>query len=207
MTSDIKPRRKKVAAQRARPAEETEQAGRPTGPVGRKRKLAGAKPTADSPDQQSTATSQPSGLEELQASLAQLVDVNIRLQAEVQNVSRRAALDVEKAHKFGLVSFVTALLETVDNLEKALASFDPSAHNTAVYEGIKLTHQSLVKTLKKFSITAIDPVGEPFNPEFHEALGKVKSKKYTANTVVTVVQKGYMLNERLLRAAKILIAE
>ena len=146
-------------------------------------------------------------VEELQMSLAQLADMNVRLQAELQNTQRRAALDMEKVRKFALVPFATALLETVDNLEKALASFEGQAGKDSLYDGVKLTYQSLIETLKKFNIIAIDPVGEPFNPEFHEALGRVKTGEHKPNTVVTVVEKGYLLNDRLLRAAKAFIAD
>ena len=155
-----------------------------------------------------TKTKETKELKLLKARVKELTDANLRMQAEVQNITRRALLDVEKAHRFGLVPFVTALLETVDNLEKALASFDKKEQaNDSVYQGIQLTHQSLLNTLKQFNVTLVDPQAEPFDPALHEALGRVKSQEHKPNHVVVVVQKGYMLNERLLRPAKVQIAE
>ena len=143
----------------------------------------------------------------LEARLKELTNVNLRLQAEVQNVTRRALMDVEKAHRFGLVPFVTELLETVDNLEKALASFaEKKRKDNSVYRGVQLTHQSLLNTLRKFNLVIIDPRGETFDPTLHEALGRIESEEHAPNQVVVVMQKGYMLNGRLLRPAKVQIA-
>jgi len=141
----------------------------------------------------------------LKEQLGQLTDTNLRLQAEIQNITRRASLELEKAHKFGLESFAKELIETVDNLEKSLSAI--TNKDDPIYQGIDLTYQSLIATLAKFSVNQIDPQGKIFDPNFHEAIGRVQSPQYETNRVVAVVEKGYMLYDRLLRPAKVQIAE
>lgn len=170
--------------------------------AGKKKKSAKKASSAKSSFSQ---TAQAAEMAALTEEVERLTDGNLRLQAEVQNVTRRAALDLEKARKFGLESFAKALIETVDNLEKSLAAVTDK--EDSIYQGVELTYRSLMTTLEQFGITKIDPQGEPFDPNFHEALGKVKAPQYESNRVVAVVQKGYMLYGRLLRPAKVQIAE
>lgn len=141
----------------------------------------------------------------LKEQLAQLTDNNVRLQAEVQNITRRAALELEKVHRFGLEDFAKELIETVDNLEKSLSAI--ASKDEPIYQGVELTYQALIKTLERFGVSQIDPQGEVFDPNFHEAIGKIRSKQHQANRVVAVIEKGYMLHNRLLRPAKVQIAE
>ena len=116
----------------------------------------------------------------------------LRAHAETQNARRRAEQDVEKARKFALEKFVGELLPVADNLERAIASGNSEDEGQKVVsEGVALTHQSLLATLKKFKVEAIDPHGEPFDPQLHQAMSIVPNPDAEPNTVLTVFQKGY----------------
>lgn len=149
--------------------------------------------------------------EQLAAAQAQandFKDQNLRLQAEIQNVRRRAERDIESAHKFGLEKFSTELLPIVDNLERALESIDPNDETLkTVSEGIELTLKQFISVLQKFDIEAIDPLGEPFDPQYHEAMAMVESPDAEPNSIIDVMQKGFTLNKRLIRAAMVVVAK
>ena len=135
-------------------------------------------------------------------------DSVIRAKAEVDNVRRRAAQDVEKARKFALEKFASEMLTTVDNLERALQSIDKDDEsNKAIIEGIELTYQGLLASLEKFAIKAIDPQDQPFNPELHQAMSMQEVEGVAANTVIAVMQKGYELNGRLIRPAMVMVSK
>lgn len=134
-------------------------------------------------------------------------DAALRAAAESENVRRRAALDVEKARNFALEKFASELLPVVDNLERALQAIDQDDDNTkSVVEGIEMTHKSFLSTLEKFGVEAVNPQDQPFNPEHHEAMGMQESADVPANTVIAVMQKGYLLNGRLLRPAMVMVS-
>ncbi|MFD1215658.1 nucleotide exchange factor GrpE [Microbulbifer celer] len=144
----------------------------------------------------------------LHEQLAQHKDMVLRAQAEVQNARRRAQQDVEKAHKFGVEKLLKDLLPVVDNLERALSTIDTEheAHK-AVVEGIELTHKSFIDTLVKYSVEVINPAGEPFDPELHQAMTQVPNGDVEPNTVLDVFQKGYRLNGRLIRPAMVVVSK
>ena len=147
-------------------------------------------------------------VEELQEQLKQAAEDVLRAKAQEQNSLRRAALDVEKAHKFGLESFVKELLPVVDNLERALVSADEIQNESEAFvEGVELTLKSLLAALEKFQVKAIDPAGEPFNPEQHQAMASVENAEVEINTVIEVFQKGYELNGRLIRPAMVVVSK
>lgn len=129
----------------------------------------------------------------------------LRVQAEMENVRRRAARDVDNASKYALEKFARELLVIVDNLERALAQSTEGSQT--LREGIELTFQSLVSTLERFGVVAINPQGEPFNPEQHEAMSIIEHPDAAPNSVVTVLQKGFLLNGRLLRPAMVIVAK
>lgn len=131
----------------------------------------------------------------------------LRVQADMQNVRRRAELDVEKAHKFGLEKMATQLLNVVDNLERALAAAGDDEATKALRDGVKLTLDEFSNTLEKFNILVINPEGEPFNPEHHQAISMVENKEVEPNSVIAVMQKGYSLNGRLLRPAMVMVSK
>ena len=144
----------------------------------------------------------------VQATVADQKDSVIRAKAEVDNIRRRSAQDVEKARKFALEKFVGELLPTVDNLERAIASFDQEDEaQKAVLEGVELTLQSFMNTLDKFDVKAVDPQDQPFNPELHQAMSMQEVEGVEPNTVIAVMQKGYELNGRLVRPAMVMVSK
>jgi len=135
-------------------------------------------------------------------------DAVLRAQADAQNVTRRAAQDVEKARKFALERFCGELLPVVDNLERALeTTIGDDDIVKPIAEGVQLTLKSFQDALKKFQIEAVDPVGEPFDPQLHQAMSLVENKDVEPNTVIAVMQKGYTLNGRLVRPAMVMVSK
>ncbi|MDK8463107.1 nucleotide exchange factor GrpE [Marinobacter sp. SS13-12] len=156
-------------------------------------------------------TSPESEVDALKAQAQEFQEQMLRSQAEMQNVRRRAEIDVEKAHKFALEKFVKELLPVADSLEKAVESTE--GHQEAgeqvasIREGVEMTLNLFMNSLKKFNVEQLDPVGEPFDPQKHEALSMVPAPDAEPNSVVSVVQKGYMLNDRLVRPAMVMVAK
>ncbi|WP_417659683.1 nucleotide exchange factor GrpE [Pseudidiomarina sp.] len=134
-------------------------------------------------------------------------DRAVRAVAEMENVRRRAALDVDKAHKFALEKFAGELLDSVDNLERALEIAAAADVNQSFLEGIELTHKNLLSTLTKFGVEAVGQVGDAFNPELHQAMAMQPSEEHENNTILAVMQKGYTLSGRLLRPAMVMVVK
>lgn len=149
--------------------------------------------------------------EALQAQVQDFQEQMLRAQAEMQNVRRRAELDVEKAHKFALEKFVKELLPVADSLEKAVESTEGQEAAgdlvASIREGVEMTLNLFMSSLKKFNVAQVNPVGEPFDPQLHEAMSMVPAPDAEPNSVVAVVQKGYTLNERLVRPAMVVVAQ
>lgn len=147
--------------------------------------------------------------EAVEAALSEQRDSVLRAQAEVQNMRRRCEQDVERAHKYALEKFGASLLTVADNLERALQAVpeQPDPGLKAFSEGVDLTLKSLLETFSKFDIQQINPEGEPFDPQLHEAMSMLPNPDVEPNTVMTVVQKGYMLNGRVLRPAMVIVAK
>ena len=132
-------------------------------------------------------------------------DLALRAEAEMQNLQRRTARDVENAHKFGVEKFVQNLLPVVDSLEKAIES---TGDNTdAIAQGVRLCHKLMVDTLVKEGVEIIDPVGEPFDPNEQQAMSMVENPDMEPNSVLAVVQKGCKLNGRLVRPAMVMVTK
>jgi molecular chaperone GrpE len=143
-----------------------------------------------------------------QATVSDQKDSVVRAKAEVDNVRRRAAQDVEKARKFALEKFASELLPVVDNLERGLDAADKEDDaQKSIIEGIELTLQSFLSALSKFDIKSIDPKDQPFNPEQHQAMSMQEVEGVPANTVIAVMQKGYELNGRLIRPAMVMVSK
>jgi len=135
-------------------------------------------------------------------------DSVIRAKAEVDNIRRRSAQDVEKARKFALEKFASELLPVVDNLERAIASVNTEDENQkGLAEGVELTLQSMMSALDKFGVKVVDPQDQPFNPEFHQAMSMQEVEGVEPNTVLAVMQKGYELNGRLVRPAMVMVSK
>jgi molecular chaperone GrpE len=150
-------------------------------------------------------------LAELQAQLAAaLADADrsrdewLRARAEADNIRRRAQDDVAKAHRFGIESFAASLLPVKDSLEAALGVESPTVDS--LREGVELTARQLAAAFAKSSLSEIAAAGEKFDPNRHQAISQAESDQ-EPNTVVTVLQKGYLLNERVLRPALVVVAK
>jgi molecular chaperone GrpE len=165
----------------------------------------------DQADAEAESNEAGSEVEALQAKVSEYQEQMLRSQAEMQNVRRRSEIDVEKAHKFALEKFVKELLPVADSLEKAVESTE--GHEEAgevvanIREGVEMTLTLFMNSLKKFNVKQLDPVGEPFDPQQHEAMSMVSAPDAEPNSVVAVVQKGYTLNDRLVRPAMVVIAK
>ncbi len=133
----------------------------------------------------------------------------LRLQAELENLRKRSQRELENAHKYALEKFVQELLPVKDSLEMGLAAVNEGDGESAakLREGMELTLKMLQAALEKFGVKEIDPVGQPFDPERHQAMSTVESDDAEPNTVVTVMQKGYLLNDRLIRPAMVVVAK
>jgi molecular chaperone GrpE len=132
-------------------------------------------------------------------------DLALRAEAEMQNLQRRTARDVENAHKFGVEKFVLNMLPVVDSLEKAMESIGDNLD--AIAEGLRLCHKLMVDTLAKEGVEIIDPAGEPFDPNEHQAMSMVENLDMEPNSVLAVVQKGCKLNGRLVRPAMVMVTK
>jgi molecular chaperone GrpE len=132
-------------------------------------------------------------------------DVALRAEAEMQNLQRRTAREVENAHKYGVEKFVQSMLPVVDSLEKAIESTGDS--EDAIAQGVRLCHKLMVDTLIKEGVQIIDPVGEPFDPNEHQAMSMVENADMEPNSVLAVVQKGCKLNGRLVRPAMVMVTK
>ncbi len=152
-----------------------------------------------------------SEVDALRAQVKEAQEQMLRSQAEMQNVRRRAEIDVEKAHKFALEKFVKELLPVADSLEKAVESTEGSEDAgelvVSIREGVEMTLNLFMNSLGKFNVEQLNPVGEPFDPQQHEAMSMVPSPDAEPNSIVAVVQKGYLLNGRVVRPAMVVVAK
>jgi molecular chaperone GrpE len=129
----------------------------------------------------------------------------LRAVAETENVRKRALRDVEAASRYAVERFAGDLLEARDSLELGLA-VGPGADPARLFEGMEATLRLVDRAFEKAGVQVVDPTGQPFNPEFHEAMATQPSAEHPPGTVVAVVQKGYVLNGRLLRPARVLVS-
>ena len=135
-------------------------------------------------------------------------DKVLRIQAEMDNLKRRTQKDLESAHKYGLEKFAKELLSVIDSLELGIqAATSDVPEVVKLKEGSELTVKQFETVFAKFNIEAIDPIDQPFNPEFHQAMTMVPTADAEPNTVINVFQKGYVLNGRLIRPAMVVVAQ
>ena len=146
-------------------------------------------------------------VEELQQKLNTLGEQLLREQAEMQNIRRRAQRDIESAHKYALEKFTGDLLSVVDNLERAIDAIDTEDESQkAVAEGLELTLKTFIEVLAKYKVEAVEPEGQPFDADLHQAVSTVPNTEVEPNTVINVFQKGYTLNGRLIRPAMVVVS-
>lgn len=144
----------------------------------------------------------------LEEELAAAKDQALRAAADVQNARRRAEQEVEKAHKFALERFANDLLPVLESLERGVELADPNdSAIKPMRDGMELTLKMFSETLERFQIVAVDPHGEPFNPELHQAMAMEERDNVEPNTVIRVFQKGYTLSGRLLRPAMVVVSK
>lgn len=149
-----------------------------------------------------------SELEAAKQTIADQKDGVVRAAADVENIRRRAAQDVEKAHKFALEKFANELLPVIDNLERAIEFSDKENETLKpLLDGIDMTVKSFNEAVAKFGVEIVNPQGEQFNPDFHQAMSIQPSDDVSPNTVLAVMQKGYTLNGRLLRPAMVMVSK
>lgn len=135
-------------------------------------------------------------------------DKAVRTQAEMENLKRRTQKDLENAHKYGLEKFAKELLSVIDSLELGIqASTSDNPEVVALKQGSELTIKQFEAVFAKFNIEALNPTGQPFNPELHQAMTMQPSADVEPNTVLNVFQKGYILNGRLIRPAMVVVSE
>ena len=158
-------------------------------------------------DASAEATVETEATPDLQEELAAAKDAALRAQADAMNVQRRAEQEIEKARKFALERFCGDLLSVVDNLERALESSGDEQGQGALTEGIELTRKGFMDVLAKYGVEAVDPTGQPFDPETAQAMSMVESAEHEPNSVMAVMQKGYKLEGRVIRAAMVVVTK
>ncbi|MGB2191840.1 MAG: nucleotide exchange factor GrpE [Luminiphilus sp.] len=161
---------------------------------------------ADS-DNEADLDGEPEAPIDLEAELEAAKDAALRAQADAMNVQRRADQEIEKARKFALERFCGDLLSVVDNLERALESSGDEQGTAALAEGVELTRKGFMDVLAKYGVETVDPQGEPFDPETAQAMSMVEQPDVEPNSVVAVMQRGYLLNGRLLRPAMVMVSK
>jgi len=159
-----------------------------------------AQPSAE-PDPEEKLATQAAELEQAQDRL-------VRLQAEFENFRRRSLKERQESLQYGHQNLVKDLLATVDNLERAIAhsAEDAAASMESVLQGVELVQSDLLGALGKHGVRVVEPIKESFDPAFHEAMGQVPDASVEPNSVVQVLQKGYLINDRMLRPARVLVA-
>ena len=146
-------------------------------------------------------------LGEAEKELADHREAMLRMQAEMVNLRKRLVRDLEKSRKFALERFAGELLPVADNLERALEAAGDSPDSASLIEGVELTLKSFMDVIAKNGIEVVDPMGEPFDPQVAQAMSMVENGDVEPNTVIAVMQKGYVLNGRLLRPAMVMVSK
>lgn len=144
-------------------------------------------------------------LDEAEQKIEQYWDKIVRMQAEAENVARRNERDVANAHKYALDKFIAELLPIVDSLELCIAN--ETEESKSVVEGVQMTLKMFYAAMDKFGVKQVNPVSEPFDPEFQQAISVQEDSDLPPGTVVSVLQKGYTLNNRLVRPALVVVSK
>ena len=146
-------------------------------------------------------------LKKIQDESKENLDKVLRVQAEMENLRKRTIRDVENAHKYALEKFINELLPILDSLELGLSASANTKNVDELYKGMELTLEMFNKALEKFGVKIIDPQGEKFNPELHEAVSMQEIEDSESGIIIAVMQKGYLLNDRLIRPAMVIVAK
>jgi molecular chaperone GrpE len=166
-----------------------------------------AEPDAD-PETEAVEESIEQQLDHAQATIKEYWEQILRLKAEIENNRKRSVRDVENAHKYAIRNFSESLLPIVDSMEMAQKAAEAeNASLESIIEGTELTMSMFIQVLEKHGIQELDPIGEQFDPEQHQAISMVEDESVESNTVINVMQKGFMLNERLVRPAMVVVSK
>ncbi len=130
-----------------------------------------------------------------------------RTQADMENLRKRTSRDIENAHKFALEKFLNELLPVIDSLVLGIQASESASDSDSMVEGMNLTLKKFTDTLEKFGVEVIDPQGEKFNPDRHDAVSMAESDEYESGNIMSVLQKGYELNGRLIRPAMVVVVK
>ncbi len=169
---------------------------------------ANAAPNEESVDSPAPDDESGEELEQAQQKIQEYWEQILRLKAEIENNRRRCEREVEQAHKYAVKNFVEALLPVTDSLELGIqASQQENATMESIRQGMEMTMDLFKKILKQHGIEEIHPIGEKFNPEHHQAMSQQESSEHEPNTVLSVMQKGYLLNDRLVRPAMVVVSK
>jgi len=141
------------------------------------------------------------------AQLNEQKDKVLRLSAEFENFKKRKQREIDEFKKFANETVFRQLLSVVDNLERAIDSATDAVAETSLLEGVKLTHKEILKLFDSFSVTPVEAENKPFDPNFHQAVTHAQNNDVPDNTVTNVLQKGYLIHDRLLRPAMVVVSK
>lgn len=166
-----------------------------------------AETSADTGTEEMTVEALQAKLAEAEAKAEENWDQLVRSRAEMENIRRRSERELANAHKYALEKFAQELLPVIDSMEMGVAAaIDENADVSKLREGTEMTLKMFETAIEKFGIKGVHPHGEAFNPEHHQAMTMIDSPEHEPNTIIDVMQKGYLLNERLVRPAMVVVA-
>jgi len=146
-------------------------------------------------------------IQELKEQVTFEKDRALRLSAEFENYKKRTQRETNDFKKFANESIFRQLLSVVDNLERAIGSAQENSEESSLFEGVKLTHKEIIKLFETFNVKVVEAENKPFDPNFHQAVTQEESDEFPDNTVTTVLQKGYILHDRLIRPAMVVVSK
>jgi len=164
-------------------------------------------PEAKDPLASDTGTKKKDELQELKDQAAAEKDRVLRLSAEFENYKKRTQREINDFKKFANETIFRQLLSVVDNLERAISAAEENSEESALFEGVKLTHKEIIKLFESFNVKPVNAENEPFDPNFHQAVTQEETDEFPENTVTTVLQKGYQLHDRLIRPAMVVVSK
>jgi molecular chaperone GrpE len=164
-------------------------------------------PEAKDPKASDTGTEKKDEIQELKDRVAAEKDRALRLSAEFENYKKRTQREINDFKKFANESIFRQLLSVVDNLERAIKAAEENSEESALFEGVKLTHKEMIKLFETFNVKPVKAEKEPFDPNFHQAVTQEENDEFPDNTITTVLQKGYLLQDRLIRPAMVVVSK
>ena len=164
-------------------------------------------PEAKDPIESDKGTEKKDEIQELKDQAAAEKDRALRLSAEFENYEKRTQREINDFKKFANESIFRQLLSVVDNLERAISAAEETSEESALFDGVKLTHKDMIKLFETFNVKPVKAEKEPFDPNFHQAVTQEENDEFPDNTVTTVLQKGYLLQDRLIRPAMVVVSK